>query len=190
MAASTITCDVPVFYATTEGQTRRIAERIADRLRASGLASSTFDVAGPDAERVDWTHVRAAAIGASLHLGKHQRAASNFVHAHAADLNAHPSIFFSVSLAAASEREAEVKNARRIAEELPAAHGWKPVQIATLAGCLAYTKYGLLKRWLMKRIARKEGGPTDTSRDYELTNWKKVDALAEDMAAQILPKAA
>jgi menaquinone-dependent protoporphyrinogen IX oxidase len=26
-------CDVPVFYATTEGQIRRIADRIADQIR-------------------------------------------------------------------------------------------------------------------------------------------------------------
>jgi menaquinone-dependent protoporphyrinogen IX oxidase len=40
-----------------------------------------------------------------------------------------------------------------------------------------------LKRMLMRRIARKEGGPTDTSRDHELTNWTEVTALAIDIAA-------
>ena len=184
-STSSLACDVPVFYATTEGQTRRIAERIVDDLRASGLRSSAIDLATPDAERVDWRHVRAAALGASLHGGKHQRAADRFAEAHAADLNAHPSVFFSVSLSAASEHDEEVQAARRIAEALPAAHGWKPVAIASIAGRLAYTKYGFLKRWIMKRIARKEGAPTDTSRDYELTNWAKVDAVARDLAARI-----
>jgi menaquinone-dependent protoporphyrinogen oxidase len=37
----------------------------------------------------------------------------------------------------------------------------------------------------MKRIARKEGAPTDTSRDYELTNWEEVDKLAREMARNI-----
>jgi len=29
----------------------------------------------------------------------------------------------------------------------------------------------------MKRIARKAGGPVDTSRDYEFTDWLKLDLL-------------
>jgi menaquinone-dependent protoporphyrinogen IX oxidase len=33
-------CDVPIFYATSEGQTRRIAERIAQQVRKHGLDSS------------------------------------------------------------------------------------------------------------------------------------------------------
>jgi menaquinone-dependent protoporphyrinogen IX oxidase len=32
-------CEVPVFYATSEGQTRRIAERLADQIRRHGLDS-------------------------------------------------------------------------------------------------------------------------------------------------------
>jgi menaquinone-dependent protoporphyrinogen IX oxidase len=35
--------DVPVFYATTEGQTRRIAERIAADLQARGLPGAAGD---------------------------------------------------------------------------------------------------------------------------------------------------
>ena len=94
-------------------------------------------------------------------------------------------MFFSVSLSAASEHDEEVQAARQIAEALPAAHGWRPAAVASIAGCLAYTKYGFLKRWIMKRIARKEGAPTDTSRDYELTNWVKVDAVARDLAESV-----
>jgi len=37
----------------------------------------------------------------------------------------------------------------------------------------------------MKWIAKKEGAPTDTSRDYELTNWEEVDKLARDMKRRI-----
>jgi menaquinone-dependent protoporphyrinogen oxidase len=94
-------------------------------------------------------------------------------------------VFFSVSLSAASEHDEEVQAARRIAEALPAAHGWRPAAIASIAGCLAYTKYGFFKRWIMKRIARKEGAPTDASRDYELTNWATVDAIARELATRV-----
>ena len=175
-------CDLPVFYATTEGQTRRIAERMAGVISQAGLVSRAIDVSAPEAECIDWAHVRGAAVGASLHLQRHQHAADAFVTRHADRLNAHPSLFFSVSLSAASQHDEEVRAARAIAAAFPPAHGWRPSVIATIAGALAYTRYGFLKRWIMKRIARKEGAPTDTSRDYELTNWMKVEELARQLS--------
>jgi menaquinone-dependent protoporphyrinogen IX oxidase len=33
----------------------------------------------------------------------------------------------------------------------------------------------------MRRIARKAGADTDTSRDYEYTDWAAVDALVEKL---------
>ena len=172
-----IRCEVPILYATSEGQTRRIAERLAEVLADHGFETRTFDMAGAEAAAIDWTSVQAAIVGASIPMGRHQRAAAHFVHAHAATLNAIPSAFFSVSLSAASSDPKEVAAARSIAREFPLAHGWTPSVIASLAGRLAYTRYGLITRYLMKRIARKEGAPTDTSRDYELTNWEKVEKL-------------
>jgi menaquinone-dependent protoporphyrinogen oxidase len=178
-------CEVPVFFATSEGQTRRIANRIASVLHDLGLESCAIDMAGPDAAAIDWTHVRGTLIGASIHTGKHQKAAERFVRSHAADLTSVPSAFFSVSLAAASKNSVEVEAAEKLAKAFPAACGWTPVKIASLAGRLAYTEYGFFIRWVMKRIARKEGAPTDTSRDYELTNWEEVDKLAREMARNI-----
>jgi menaquinone-dependent protoporphyrinogen IX oxidase len=43
---------------------------------------------------------------------------------------------------------------------------------------------------LMRRIARKEGRPTDTRRDHELTNWTDVTALATDIASLARPPVA
>ena len=63
-------CELPVFYATTEGQTRRIAERLAALLHERGLDSRAIDVRSPDARDVDWVAVRAVAVGASVHLAE------------------------------------------------------------------------------------------------------------------------
>lgn len=37
----------------------------------------------------------------------------------------------------------------------------------------------------MKRIARKEGGDTDTSRDWEYTDWDSVEAFAAAFASSL-----
>jgi menaquinone-dependent protoporphyrinogen oxidase len=183
-------CEVPVFFATGEGQTRRIAKRIASVLHDLGFDSCAIDMAGPDASGIDWSYVRGALVGASLHAGKHQKAAQRFVRSHAAHLTCVPSAFFSVSLSAASKNASEVEAAENIARAFPAACGWTPMRIDSVAGRLAYREYGFLIRLVMKRIARKEGAPTDTSRDYELTNWEEVDKLARDMARRIHARAA
>jgi menaquinone-dependent protoporphyrinogen oxidase len=181
-----VMCEVPVFYASGEGQTRRIAERLAVWLRERGLDSEALDVSGPQARQMDWTGVRGVLVGASLHAGRHQKAAAAFVRRHRDALNARPSAFFSVSLSAASTHPEEVAAATKIAHDFVTAAAWHPDQVLPVAGRLAYTQYGLLKRWLMKRIAQKEGGPTDTSRDHELTRWDDVSALALEMSGRIL----
>jgi menaquinone-dependent protoporphyrinogen oxidase len=183
-------CELPIFFATTEGQTRRIAERLASVLCDLGFDSRAIDLAGVDAAHIDWTPVVGVLVGASIHAGKHQKAAHRFVRTHVARLNHLPSAFFSVSLSAASSNQKEVEAARRLAETFPSARGWRPTAIASLAGRLAYREYGFLIRFVMKRIARKEGAPTDTSRDYDLTNWEEVENLAREMAHRVRARAA
>jgi menaquinone-dependent protoporphyrinogen oxidase len=134
---------------------------------------------------VDWTHVCGVLIGASLHGQRHQAAAAAFIEDHVEQLNRLPSAFFSVSLSAASAKREEREAAIRIATEFPRACHWYPDAAVPLAGRLAYTSYGTLKRMLMKWIARREGAPTDTSRDYEFTDWSDVRALADEMARVI-----
>ena len=179
--------DVPILYATTEGHTRRIAEHMAGTLRAHGLDSQAIEVTSPEAEAIDWPAVRGVALAASLHVGAHQPAAVEFVRRHLAELSLRPSIFFSFSLSICSSRPEEVAAARRIAQALPDELGWTPMRIACVGGRLAYTKYGFLTRWMMRRIAAREGGPTDTSRDHDLTDWKQVEALAEELALVSVP---
>jgi menaquinone-dependent protoporphyrinogen oxidase len=175
-------CDVPVFYATTEGQTRRIAERIADQIRKHGLDSRAVAIISEEASHIDWSRVRGVALGASVHLGKHQAEAVAFARVHHAPLSAIPSLFFSVSLAAGSKRADEVADVRRIAEQFAVDTGWQPTRIACVAGRLAYSQYNWIVRMLMRRIALREGGSGDTSRDHEYTDWLQVEKLADELA--------
>lgn len=174
--------EVPVFFATTEGQTRRIAERLAERISSHGLTSVPIDLAAPGSA-LDWTSVRAVVLGASVHGTKHQKIAGDFVTKFAPRLNAIPSAFFSVSMSAASSDLQMAAAAEHLAREFVRVHGWRPTRVESFAGRLSYTKYGWWKRLVLKSIARQQGAPTDTSRDYEFTDWTAVDALADALAA-------
>jgi menaquinone-dependent protoporphyrinogen oxidase len=184
-----ITSEVPVFFATIDGQTRRIAHRLSMMLRERGF-SRAVDMASSDADFIDWTRVRAVIVGASVRGQHHQRAAESFVKSYAADLSRQPSAFFSVSLAAASHDAAKQDTARKLAAEFSSRLGWHPDIVLCFAGGLAYTRYRALTRFVMKQIAPRRRFPTDTNRDHEFTNWEDVARLASDMEQMITDRTA
>ena len=173
---------IPVFFATTEGHTRRIAETIASVLREQGFQSEAVSMSDSEGA-YDWSTAANAVVGASLHLGRHQPCAEKFVRREAQHLNARPAAFFSVSLSAGSRNPIEVGVAGEIAARFLRATEWQAHRVACFPGKLAYTRYGLLKRWIMRRIAEREGGPTDTGRDHDLTDWAAVREFALNVAA-------
>ena len=72
-----------------------------------------------------------------------------------------------------------------IIERLVAETGWRPHRVELVAGALPYTRYNFLVRFVMRRIARKEGGDTDTSRDYEYTDWSAVERFALEFLQEV-----
>jgi menaquinone-dependent protoporphyrinogen oxidase len=179
------TARVLVVYGTSHGQTAKIAGRVRDLLTARG-----FDVTLAKGDTLpagfSLAGYQGAVIGASIIIGGHQRYIRRFVLAHRDELAGLTSAFFSVSGSAGSPFPEERLTARRLMAEFLTKTGWQPRLAQTFAGAITYTKYNPLLRWVMKRISRKEGGSTDTSRDHEYTNWDDVarftDAFAEAVA--------
>ncbi len=153
-------CDVPVFYATTEGQTRRIAETLAAEIGKAGFDSRAIDVASAQAAAFPWAPARAVVIAASVHAGKHQRQAGTFVRTHLAQFNERPSVFLSVRLAIGSRVSREVEGARATADRFPRQLGWNAGRVVCVAGRLAYTQYRLAEA-LHHAPHRRAGGRLD-----------------------------
>jgi menaquinone-dependent protoporphyrinogen oxidase len=64
--------------------------------------------------------------------------------------------------------------------------GWHPVVTKSIAGALLYTRYNWFIRRVMKRIAAKAGGDTDTTRDYEYTDWQDLRTFAGQVELQLV----
>lgn len=171
-----------VIYGTTEGHTRKIAEFIADRLRKAGRMVDLVDSASPAAAAVAPIYA-GAFIGGSLHQGRHQAPLAHFIRGNAAWLNTIPTAFFSVSLSMAGDNEEWRAEAKRLGEEFLVDTGLKPGMTRLVAGALKYTEYDFFRRWMMKAIAKKAGGSTDTSRDAEYTDWNDVARFVEEFVA-------
>ncbi|HEX6534805.1 MAG TPA: flavodoxin domain-containing protein [Gemmatimonadaceae bacterium] len=173
-----------IVYGTTYGQTAKIAERMAEHLMSWGhvvvLAS-----ADRVSHQITPDQFDGVIAGGSVIRGRHQRSILRFVRLHRESLNAMPSAFFSVSGSASSGTDAGRAEARGYLDEFLSQTGWHPELTATLAGAMAYTRYGPLTRWIIKRIAAKRGGPTDTSRDHEATDWAEVKRFARAVGAAV-----
>lgn len=173
-----------IVYGTSYGQTARVANRLHRLLFERGFDVTLLDGAAVPADfcPVDYDGVL---VGASMIMRGYQRHIAMFVRRHAAVLNARPSAFFAVSGAAGSKNPLERAEAHRLMEEFCRKAGWHPVLAVSLAGAIAYTRYNFVLRWAMKRISRKEGGSTDTTRDHEYTDWHQVEQLAAEFAERV-----
>jgi menaquinone-dependent protoporphyrinogen oxidase len=172
---------VALLYGTTEGQTGIIAERMAAVLDDAGHDPALFHAGHLPAD-FSLSDYEAVVIGASVHVGSHQKYVARFVADHVDELNRLPSAFFSVSLTAATGTEEAWATARSMLEDFLAKTGWEPDATAVVPGALKYSQYGTLKRFVMKRIAKRAGGGTDTSQDYEYTDWDEVESFAAAFA--------
>ena len=170
-----------IAYATKEGQTAKIADYIAEVVRAHGHQADTVDL-GHTKDGVP-AGCDGIIVGSSIHMGKHDKHATEYVRHNREALEKVPSAFFSVSLAAHGD-EAEAEG---YVEEFETETGWRPAQVALFGGALPYTRYGFLTRHLMKKVAGDKPGNlgTDTSRDYVYTEWDGVRRFTEAFLAQL-----
>jgi menaquinone-dependent protoporphyrinogen oxidase len=174
-----------IAYGTTEGQTAKIAEYIAEVIRHHGHEAEPMDIRHTKDGVSGYDGV---IVGASIHMGKHDKHVVEFTRRNRDSLERLPSAFFSVSLAAHGDAE----EAEGYVQQFEQGTGWQPARIALFGGALPYTQYGFLKRNLMKKIAAgKPGGlGTDTSRDYVYTEWDGVTRFTEDFLADLTASAA
>ena len=171
-----------IVYGTTDGHTRKIAQVLAEDLRANLCSVDTLDAAGTQ-WRLSPEGYDGVVVAASVHIGDYQRAVARWVRVHAPMLNTMPTAFLSVCLAVLESRLEARQEIFRIMQRFLARCGWRPTITKMVAGALPYTRYGWLKRQMMKRLAAKAGGDTDTTRDYEYTDWIDLRNFAQDFAA-------
>ena len=182
-----------VFFATREGQTSKIADRIAEHLRAHGVAVDVVNVRKPTVP-LDWSDYATAFVAASVHALHHEPEMIEFVRRYRDELRRVGAVFISVSMseagaedmkAPAERRERSAADAQRMVDVFIKETGWAPERYLRVAGALLYTQYNFLVRFVMKRISRQNGGPTDTSHDYEFTDWPAIDRFVDEVMSSM-----
>jgi menaquinone-dependent protoporphyrinogen oxidase len=169
-----------VLYGTSEGHTAKVARALAARLTADGVEADVEEAVLGDPLPATYDGI---VVAASMHAGRYQKVVGKWLRAHASELGKRPTAFVSVCLACLSKDAKAREEARAIPQRYVDGFGWEPTMVKIVAGALPYTKYNFVVRWFMKRISASAGGDTDTSRDYEYTDWPDLRAFADRFAA-------
>lgn len=166
-----------ILYSSRDGQTKKIAQFIADKLGQNTTVQ-------PISEAVDLNAFEQIVIGASVRYGHFNPELYKFIEKQTALLNRKQTAFFGVNL-----------TARKVGKDTPETNvyvrkflqriRWRPTQSAVFAGALRYPRYKLFDRLMIQFIMRLTGGETDATKEIEYTDWNKVSVFADSLGSTI-----
>ncbi|MGZ5036172.1 MAG: flavodoxin domain-containing protein [Usitatibacter sp.] len=174
---------IAIVFATVDGQAGRIAQRVGEVLARAGHQASTIRAGAPGLAQA-MAESDGIIVGGAIRYGRHVQDLEEVVRANVAAIERKPNAFFSVSLSGGGPG-ARPAVAARYAEELAERSGWHPQRMAIFGGALRYSTYNPFIRFMMRLIVGMAGGDTDTSRDYEYTDWEAVERFAAEFAARL-----
>ncbi len=174
---------VLVFYGTTTGQTRKIAQELSATIRAAHLDVDLVDVR--DRRDLNVSSYDGVIVAAPIRSGRYARPVRRWVQAHAAALRIRPTAFVTVCLAVLEKSAKADAAIAAIMKGFFDEAGWQPTVTKTVAGALFYTRYDWFTRWIMRRIVARAHGDTDTSRDYEYTDWDELRAFGREFGERV-----
>ena len=170
---------VLIAYGTTEGQTRKIVETIATQITALGHDVELFDTSGLPGELHTETFDKIIVAG-SVHEQRHQKSVELFALANLSKLQAKPTMFISVSLAAAFE--SSLPSAQSYVDGLVEDIGWQPGKSLLVAGAVRHGEYDYYQEQILEHVVLEDRDLDDPKSDQEFTDWQ---ALAKAIEAFI-----
>jgi menaquinone-dependent protoporphyrinogen oxidase len=170
-----------ICYATTDGQTRKVAEYIADLIRTKGHQAEVCDA--NMAADVDPSQFQAAILAGSVHMGRYQTALVHQIRRWHEALSAIPTAFISVSLSAGSNDPHVRAEIDECAQHMLQETGLKPAATFHVAGAIRFSQYDFFRRWLMRLAAKQMNKSIDPSYDQEYTDWNAVAKFADRFLA-------
>lgn len=176
-----------VAFASHDGHSKRIAEHIAGRLRNSGLAAETLDLATNPPITEALAGATLVTLVAAVRYGKHLKPALNFLEAYKTRANAPPLALASINLTA-RKPEKQTAETNPYLKKLIAEHDLHPVAATAFAGKLDYPRYRWLDRQMIRLIMWITGGPTDGTSIVDYTAWESVDGFTDEIMAVALLK--
>jgi menaquinone-dependent protoporphyrinogen oxidase len=172
---------VLILYATTEGQTRKIAGRAGDHLKLRGKEVEVIQISG--ANGLDLSRFERVILMASVHAGRYQPEFLAYVTLHKVQMDKVPNAFLSVSLSAASTDPEDLEGIAACVAKMTTETEWSPEIVVHVAGAFRFAQYDFLKSWAMRWIAAKRDPTASTKADTEYTDWEALYGFLDSWAA-------
>ena len=166
-----------IIYSSTDGHTKTICKRIIDFLKDEGVVRL---VSLNEAKDLNLSEFNRIIIGASIRYGKHSKELYKFIELNKNILNEKENVFFSVNVVARKPEKNTPDNNPYIIKFLKISK-WRPKKIGVFAGKVDYPNYNFFDKYIIKLIMFITGGPTDTSKSYDFTDWSKVEGFAKEI---------
>lgn len=165
-----------IIFSTTDGHTESICNYIGN------ILSKKDDVKIYSIENISEELLNSAdkiLIGASIRYGKHSKLIFDFVCKYKDILDSMDNAFFSVNAVARKSEKNEPDTNPYLIKFLEKS-SWKPKKMAVFAGKIDYPKYKFIDKHVIRFIMLITGGPTDTKKSFEFTDWSKVADFANE----------
>lgn len=163
-----------ITYSTVDGQTKIISEKIAQF-----ATQSSVDVF-PISDNIELGKYKTIIIGASIRYGKYRKEVYSFVEKNIEILNSKENAFFSVNVVARKPEKNTPETNPYLIKFLKKIK-WNPKNLGVFAGKIEYPKYKFVDKYAIKFIMWITKGPTDTTKTYEFTDWKKVESFTKNL---------
>ena len=167
-----------ILYSSRFGQTLKIAQALKHQWLDAGAQVTLANL--EHTSDLNLNNFDKVVIGASIRYGHFAKCLQAFSSAQAQVLNRLPSAFFSVSILANKAHKSTPEThtyTRKFLEH----SAWQPKHIGIFAGELAYHKYHLVDRYLMKLVMKINQGETNTRAHIEFTDWNKVQQFGAEV---------
>jgi menaquinone-dependent protoporphyrinogen oxidase len=183
---------VLIAYATREGQTRRIAERIDAYLQQRQVPCALYDLAALGGGQLFFEDYCAAVLLASVHNGSHEPEAVSFAQRNHRELSRLPCLVLSVSSAQIMAESVRAPQwlrrlahagARKLLLRFLEETKLRTALSCPVAGALAFTKYTRALTWQFAVFARLARVRYDVTRDCDYTDMHRIEPRIQELLA-------
>ena len=171
-----------VIYSSTDGHTVKICEKIIEIIKHESIISlcSIEEADSLDLESFDFI-----LVGASIRYGNHKANLYSFIKNNLESLSKKDTAFFNVNAVARKDDKNTpatnpylIKFLKKVA--------WKPSLLEVFAGKISCPKYHFFDKYMIRFIMWMSKGPTDPSKVFEFTDWKKVESFGKKVLNDFL----
>ena len=162
-----------ILYSTVDGHTKSICNYISNKLKQKKLIDIT---SLEESQKFKLSNYDEVVIGASVRYGYHRKNLYKYIRTNKVELDKKKTVFFSLNLTARKPEKNTASTNPYVVKFLKKVN-WQPTETDVFAGKLDYPKLDLINKLAILFIMVITNGPKDTSKTYELTDWKRVDIL-------------